>query len=158
MAQSQGFEAVRGQTFSIALRTAITAASEGIFEIIAKSKRLRLLYFQASLQTAVAGQMGIARSSTKGVTPTEVQMVSSVGSGRLSDATCAVAWGGARPAFAANTFMRRFSTSTGLGSGATYEFDELYIPPGTTLSLFNANAGGLTGIWDVCVTVEELPY
>lgn len=138
---------------SIARRTSDGTTGAAALEIIAGTKGVFLREVQVILAAATASTYGLGRPAAKGITPTSP--VTNLGEGP-SDATplvkTALAWG-TGPTLPAD-FFRRVGFPATIASSVKWEFiaPGLYIPPATTIVLWNLAANGVV---DANVVVDE---
>jgi hypothetical protein len=140
-----------GRTFTYGART-VSVGANGNCELVAGSKRVRVIEIQFTANTATAGNYGIGRPATAGITPTLVQLINQQAQGKLALAGIAVAWGTPPVNPTAANMLRRFSLVSQVGATFIWRPEELWLPPAGTLIIANIST---PAVGDANWTIEE---
>jgi hypothetical protein len=147
---SLGVRTSSGTTATAALE--IIAASSGGSGMQAIGPFTYLMELRVCMAAATASIFGIGRPAAIGVTPTTpVFLLNEQATGSSANTSTALAWGTGPTIPAA--FFRRVDLPATVGVEQVFIFQNgLYIPPGTSIVLWNAASNGVA---DVNLVVEE---
>lgn len=131
--------------FQLGLRTSNVTTNQAILEIIAGSRGARLRTFNISLATGVTGVIGMGRPAVAGITPATLSKFQADDGVGVSDTIVALTWGTSPTA--PSVYHHRVSVPATVGAlrdimpSNSERGQGIWIPPGTTLVLFNITGG-----------------
>jgi hypothetical protein len=148
---------------AIARQTSNGTAAAPALEIIPGTKGFFLREMMITMAAATASVYGLGWPTVKGVTPTSpvANMVENGGNpvanngpfNATGSTQTAIAWGGSAPTVPPQ-FLRRhdFPATIGAGLPEPWRFLNLWVPPTSSLVLWNIGTNGIVDVW---IAVDE---
>lgn len=137
---------------TLASRTSSGTTGTAAWELIAGTVGCRVKQIQVTLAAATASTYGLGKPAAVGITPTSpVQFLDARGGAYPLLSKAALAWG-TGPTLPAQ-FMRRVGFPNVITSSILWVFEnELYIPAGGSIVLWNL---GTNGVVDISADISE---